>query len=162
MKDTICNVNADDLSLCLDIIRRSFATVAEEFGLTKENCPGHTAFMKPEKLREKFDAGDRMYLCDAKNGSVGFFSLKQTGPSVWELDHLSVLPEYRLQGIGEAMLRFAFQTVKENGGEVIRIGIIEENTRLKRWYERFGFVSTGTKRFAHLPFTVGFLELRLL
>lgn len=76
MKDTICNVNADDLSLCLDIIRRSFATVAEEFGLTKENCPGHTAFMKPEKLREKYDAGDRMYLCEAEDRPVGFLELR--------------------------------------------------------------------------------------
>ena len=161
MKIVIRHISKEDLPVCLTIIHQGFATVAEEFCLTKENCPGHTAFMKPEKLREKYDAGDRMYLCDAEDKSVGFFSLKQTGPSVWELDHLAVLPECRRQGIGEAMLRFARQTVKENGGEVIRIGIIEENTRLKRWYERFGFISTGTKQFAHLPFTVGFMELPL-
>ena len=160
MKNAIRRISQEDLSVCLSIIHQGFATVAEEFGLTEKNCPGHTAFMKPEKLREKYDAGDRMYLCEADDRPVGFFSIKQTGPSVWELDHLSVLSEYRRRGFGEAMLRFVCQTVKKNGGEVIQIGIIEENTRLKRWYERFGFVATGTKRFAYLPFTVGFMELR--
>ena len=60
----------------------------------------------------------------------------------------------------DASAKKIIDTVKKNGGEVIQIGIIEENTRLKRWYERFGFVATGTKRFAYLPFTVGFMELR--
>ena len=41
----------------------------------------------------------------------------------------------------------------------LRIGIIEENVRLRAWYEGLGFVHTGTRVFAHLPFTVGFMEL---
>ena len=41
----------------------------------------------------------------------------------------------------------------------LRIGIIEENVRLRAWYEGLGFAHTGTRVFAHLPFTVGFIEL---
>lgn len=36
----------NQLPECMDIIHKSFATVANEFGLTKENCPMHTSFMK--------------------------------------------------------------------------------------------------------------------
>ena len=161
MKDTICNVNADDLSLCLDIIHRSFATVAEDFGLTESNCPGHTAFMKPEKLQAKYDAGNRMFLFYMEGKPVGFFTLRQIDVETWELDHLAVLPEYRCQGIGAALLRYAMTVVAHNNGSIIKIGIIEENAQLKRWYEKFGFIATGTERFAHLPFTVGHMELRL-
>lgn len=44
---------AEQLPICLDIIHKSFQTVAEDLHLTRENCPGHTAFMPPEKLRAK-------------------------------------------------------------------------------------------------------------
>ena len=149
------------MPLCLNIIHRSFATAAEDFGLTKDNCPGHTAFMKPEKLQAKYDAGDRMFLSYTEGKPAGFFSLRQIDVKTWELDHLAVLPEYRCQGIGAALLRYARTVVAQNNGSIIKIGIIEENTRLKHWYEKFGFVATGTECFAHLPFTVGHMELRL-
>jgi ribosomal protein S18 acetylase RimI-like enzyme len=29
-----------------------------------------------------------------------------------------------------------------------------ENTRLKRWYEGYGFRETAVKKYPHLPFTV--------
>ena len=40
-------LQAADLPACLEVIRKSFATVAEEFGLTPENCPTHTSFVAP-------------------------------------------------------------------------------------------------------------------
>gem|GEM_PF-6140378 len=36
----ICKVTESiQLNTCLDIIHKSFQTVADEMGLTKENCP---------------------------------------------------------------------------------------------------------------------------
>ena len=46
------------------------------------------------------------------------------------------------------------------GGNVLKLGIIEESTVLKNWYIAQGFVHTGTKKFDHLPFTSGYLEWR--
>lgn len=40
----IYNVEKNELSECLDVIHQSFCTVAEQFGLTQENCPKHTSF----------------------------------------------------------------------------------------------------------------------
>ena len=45
MKVSIEKVTASELSECLEVIHQSFRTVAEEFGLTQENCPKHTSFM---------------------------------------------------------------------------------------------------------------------
>ena len=89
---------------------------------------------------------------------MGFFSLKQLDGETWELDHLAVLPEYRHHRIGQELLDYAEKTVHEQNGKLLKIGIIEENERLKEWYLQNGFESTGTKRFEHLPFTVGFME----
>ena len=43
----------------------------------------------------------------------------------------------------------------------INIGIVEENKVLRKWYESFGFVYTGTKKFDFFPFTCGYMEKNL-
>ena len=154
-------IKPDVLNTALRIIRNSFATVADAFHLTKENCLGHTAFIALEKLKIKYDSGERMYIYYADSVPVVFFSLKQLGNETWELDHLAVLPEYRHCGIGKELLEFAEKTIQAQNGKLLKIGIMEENVKLKQWYMRNGFLSTGTKRFAHLPFTVGFMEKRI-
>ena len=83
---------AEQLPICLDIIHKGFQTVAEDLHLTRENCPGHTAFMPPEKLRAAFDGGCSLFLCRYQNTFAGCFSLHPTADGA-TLDHLAV---YRL------------------------------------------------------------------
>ena len=86
---------------------------------------------------------------------------RQNDDSV-ELNNLAVLPEYRHLGIGKELVDYSI-TYSKNilGANKIKIGIVEENTILKEWYEKIGFVHTGTKKFEHLPFTVGFMEIEI-
>ena len=146
---------------CLDIIQRSFITVADGFGLTKDNCPSHTAFMPLEKLVEQYADGRAMFLYEKSDEKVGYFSIRINGNSA-ELDNLAVLPSYRHFGIGREIIEFAKKYASEHlcAGK-LTIGIIEENTVLRNWYKNLGFVHTGTKKYPHLPFTVGFMEISL-
>ena len=50
------------------------------------------------------------------------------------------------------------EEVRRAGGGTICIGAMYENRKLVRWYERQGFSITGTRKFAHLPFVVCFME----
>lgn len=50
------------------------------------------------------------------------------------------------------------EEVRRSGGGTICIGAMYENRKLVRWYERQGFSITGTRKFAHLPFVVCFME----
>ena len=158
----IVKVNSkEQLNVCLDIIHRSFITVADEFNLTKENCPNHTAFISIDKLNKQYDSGADMFLNNHNGAYVGYFSLVDNGESV-ELNNLSVLPKYRHLEIGKEMVEYAKDYVTNNtAAKRITIGIIEDNTVLKNWYESLGFLHTGTKRFKSLPFTVGFMEFML-
>ena len=153
--------NKEQLNICLDIIRSSFITVVEEFGLSENNCPSHTAFMTIDKLQKQFDDGRPMFLFYQDAISVGYFSLAKCSNEEWELINLAVLPEYRHLGIGKALVDYAVTTVKNNGGNKISIGIIEENIKLKNWYMKYGFNYISTRNFEHLPFTVGIMELNL-
>ena len=150
----------EQLNICLEIIRSSFITVAEEFGLTENNCPSHTAFMTIDKLEKQYDVRP-MFLFYKDEIPVGYFSLAKCNADEWELNNLSVLPEYRHLGIGKTMVDYAVEMVKNYGGNKISIGIIEENTKLKDWYLKLGFTHISTRKFEHLPFTVGFMEINI-
>lgn len=153
--------NKKQLNICLEIIHSSFITVAKEFRLTENNCPSHTAFMTMDKLEKQFEDGSPMFLFYQNDMSVGYFSLKKFSDEEWELNNLAVLPEYRHLGIGKAMVDYAVVMVKNYGGTKISIGIIEENITLKNWYLNLGFKCISTRKFEHLPFTVGFMEMKL-
>lgn len=79
-----------------------------------------------------------------------------------EMNNLAVLPEYKHIGIGKELVNYAIRYSNNILGEnIIKIGIVEENTSLKEWYKQLGFVNTGTKNFNNLPFAVGFMEIKI-
>ena len=153
--------NKEQLNICLEIIHSSFMTVAKEFGLTENNCPSHTAFITIDKLKKQFADGRPMFLFYQGDIPVGYFSLAKCSDEEWVLNNLAVLPEYRHLGIGKTIVDYAVAMVKSCGGNKISIGIIEENTKLKDWYLKLGFAHISTRKFEHLPFTVGLMELNL-
>ncbi len=159
MKSMIRQMGEQDLPECLAVIHQSFQTVACEFGLTPDNCPTNGAFMPCSRLENDYRNGDLLYGFYEGIKIVGFMQLARKDDETYELEKLAVLPEFRHHGYGRAMIRFSKQKVQELHGSRIRIGIIEENERLKTWYESNGFIHTGTRVFPHLPFTVGFMEL---
>lgn len=154
----IYEADTDDLPECLGVIHRSFATVAQEFSLTPENCPKHTAFLPLSYLQTQKEWGWRMFLLLAGRKIIGYVSLSEEGAGTFELHHLAVLPEYRHKGFGKRLLDHAVAAAKASGGRRLNIGILEESTVLKNWYVANGFTPVGRKKFDHLPFTTGFLE----
>lgn len=150
----------EQLDICLGIIHKSFQTVADELHLTKENCPSHTAFLPIEKLITQFENKTPMFLYRCEDCFAGYFSLSVCEDDI-ELNNLAVLPAYRHLGIGRKMVEYAIAYSKNMGVNKLKIGIVEENMMLKQWYEQLGFVHTGTKKFEHLPFTVGFMETEI-
>ncbi|MBR3818765.1 MAG: GNAT family N-acetyltransferase [Clostridia bacterium] len=129
--------------------------------MTENNCPSHTAFMTIDKLEKQFDDNRPMFLFYQEDIPVGYFSLTKCNDGEWELNNLAVLPEFRHSGIGKALIDYAVARVKNYDGNKISIGIIEENTKLKEWYLKLGFKHISTRKFEHLPFTVGFMELEV-
>ena len=69
----------------------------------------------------------------------------------------AVLPEYRYCGIGRELLEHAYESAKNQGCKRINIGIVEENKRLRKWYEQNGAIHIGTKKYDFFPFTCGYM-----
>lgn len=95
---------------------------------------------------------------DKKGDTTGYYSLCIQEDGRCELNHLSVLPEYRHSGIGEKLLKHAMLCAASFGCEKLCLGLVEENVVLRKWYERFGFLHTGVQKFDFFPFTCGYME----
>lgn len=156
----IREVSKADIPECVEVIRESFRTVADELGFTPENAPRFTAFATTgERLLAQLDDKDRhmyAYVCDGD--IAGYFSLLVKDGGSCELNNLCVLPEHRHKRIGAELLERAFEAARALGCGRMEIGIVEENKVLRRWYEGSGFVHTGTEKFDFFPFTCGYME----
>lgn len=148
----------DDLAKVLDVIHQSFETVAAEFGITRENFPRHTVFMPIEYLQNHMSWGWKMFGLYEDEKLVGYASLSKEGDGVYELHNLAVLPQCRNKGYGKMLLDHMKEAVHKENGQKIKLSMIEENTKLKNWYTANRFIHMGTRKFDHLPFTVGFME----
>ena len=159
----IKKIKADDIAECVKVIKDSFLTVAEEFGFTAENAPRFTAFsVNEERLLWQMNTEHRpMYAFYYNENIVGYYSLLLQKNHECELNNLCVLPSHRHKGIGEKLLNSAFEEAGRLGCTKINIGIVEENTVLRKWYETFGFVHTGTEKYDFFPFTCGYMEKSL-
>lgn len=157
-------ITEKDIPKCVNVIKESFLTVANEFGFTPENAGRFTAFATNEErlkwhlLKEKRP----MYAFYEDNKIVGYYSLLLQENKECELNNLCVIPAYRHKKIGAKLLEHSFNTACELGCIKMNIGIVEENTVLKKWYEIFGFTHTGTQKFDFFPFTCGYMEKDLV
>ncbi|HOJ78589.1 MAG TPA: GNAT family N-acetyltransferase [Bacillota bacterium] len=151
-------ISNTELEESLEVIRNSFLTVAEELNLTKENCPTNPAFVEFSDLKVLRDKGVWFYGLFVDEVQIGFVAVEKANEEVYYLEKLAVLPQYRHRGYGRRLMDFVSEQVKSWNGRKLSIGIINENERLKRWYQQYGFVEQSQKRFPHLPFTVCFME----
>ena len=118
--------------------------------------------MTEEWLLWQMEGEHRLMFADVEDGIIrGYYSLKLLDSGECELSNLSVLPKYRHQGIGEKLLKHAMDTARKQHCKVINLGIVEENTVLRQWYERNGAVHTGTEKYDFFPFTCGYMKFCL-
>lgn len=159
----IREMSLEDIPDCVRVIKTAFSTVAEEFHITPENAPRFTAFAtNEERLQWQYQNEHRPMFVYCEDGKiVGYYSLLFSDNAECELNNLSVLPEYRHNGIGAKLLEHAFLQSRAENCSIMNIGIVEENQILRSWYESFGFVHKETKKFDFFPFTCGYMQKNL-
>ena len=156
--------NKHDFDALTQFLNESFATVALEFGLTKENCPTNNAFITREALKSQLIENREFYTCIMNGQTVGFIAIEKSlnTPDIFYIEKLAVIPAYRHQGIGRQLMDFATHRIVKLGGKSISIGLINSNSILKNWYIKQGYVVRSVKAFDHLPFEVCFMEKQIL
>ncbi len=159
----IREVIREEIPACVQVIRKSHRTVADQYGFTMENAPRYVAFATDERrLLWHMDNEHRLMFLDEEDGVIcGYYSLLMKENGECELGNLSVLPEYRHRGIGTELLKHAMETARKQSCTVMRLSIVEENTVLREWYEQNGAIHTGTEKYDFFPFTCGYMKILL-
>jgi GNAT superfamily N-acetyltransferase len=153
-------LTSSEIKSSVKVIQDSFSTVANDFGLTIQNCPTNSAFIKEYDLLKMEEKGANMFGLFKEENQIGFVALEKSSSNsaLFYLEKLAVLPEYRNKGYGRLLMNFALDEARKNNGKKISIGIINENLKLKKWYIDYGFIELTVKQYPHLPFDVCLLE----
>jgi len=147
----------DDMDLLASLIREAFRDVAERFNLTPENCPTHPSNCTADWIRSALEKGVLYFILEGGKGPCGCVALERANSHLCYLERLGVLPAFRGQGFGKALVRHALEKAQALGAKNMEIGIISEQKELENWYNRLGFSNKGRKQFKHLPFEVTFM-----
>ncbi len=162
LSDDISQMGESEYETASEVIRKSFATAAKEFNLTEQNCPTHGSFIKLSRLLYESKNGSLFFAYYHEGNIIGTLELTDRGNGLWFLGKLSVLPEYRRNGYGKSLLDFADNYVKEKKGIAIFLSIINENLRLREWYEKSGYNYIGFEKFESLPFVSGYMKKEII
>ena len=158
---TIREIAADELEHGAEVIRESFKTVAKELGLNRDNIPNHPSFMTVEQLKQLIEKGIKYFGLFLDGKQIGSVAVEKSDDSVYFLQKLAVLPEYRQMGYGRKLTNFVIDYVKNNGCKKLALGIWDRQAELKEWYRRLGFKVNSTREFEHLPLTVCLMDMEI-
>ena len=148
----------EDASVLAGTIQRSFQDVADRFGLTRENAPRHPSNYTVDWVLKDMNRGVVYFVLKDNGRVVGCAALEAAGSDICYLERLAVLPEHRKQGFGKTLVDHILSEARVRKARSVNIGIIAEQTELKDWYRRIGFVEGESKDFPHLPFRVTFMS----
>jgi ribosomal protein S18 acetylase RimI-like enzyme len=143
------------------IISRANKDIADTFGLTLKNNPKHPSFSTKDWVLSDMERGEVYFLCRKNGVNIGCVAFEQPQPGSSYLNRLSVLPEYRHEGVGELLVQHVLEHSRAKNIKTVSIGIIAKHTVLKNWYLKLGFIEGETKIFDHLPFDVTFMTYEL-
>lgn len=157
----ISSIKDTELAACLETIHRAFGINCERFGFTKENYPSCAAFMTLEELQREKENGTHIYGAWVEDKLVGSVQIKKDANRVYTFKRFAVLPEYQHGGIGKALVAHCIDRATTYGGVAIRLLMIHENEKLRRFYESLGFHLVNTYRDDDHPFLCGIYQIDL-
>lgn len=141
-----------DSNIITNILNQAFMTVAQEFQFTKENAPTFPAFINSDRIEQSLENGLKMYGYRIDEKIIGCVGFSHHQDEIFFIERLSVLPEYRHAGIGKKLMQFAETNIKEFGGKIIEIHVVDKNLKLREWYKALHFAEIRIDEIKTLPF----------
>ena len=151
----------NDREILVKLIRESFRDVARRFSLTVDNCPKHPSNITSSWIESDISRDVQYFILYVDENPIGCVGIEKPSADVCYIERLSVIPKMRGKHFGVSLVKHALKYAASKRAIKVSIGIIDEQTELKKWYRKLGFVETQTKSFSHLPFTVCLMEFEL-
>ena len=158
----IHSVEEYQLPMCLEALHAAFGESAKRFGYTKESYPSSGAYVTLDQLKQAKAQGVHMYAACVEGGRVaGYVQLEKLEVGVYAFRRFAVLPEYQKLGIGRALVSHCRDRATLYGGKKLTLIMINENEKLKEFYESNGFRTVDIRNDGAYPFEYAVMELEL-
>jgi N-acetylglutamate synthase-like GNAT family acetyltransferase len=132
-------IEIKDSKIITDILNKAFMTVALQYNFTKETVERFPAFMGYEIIENQLKNGLKMYGYNIDNKIVGCGGYSFYKEQIYIIERLGTLPECRHMGIGKKLMKFIENNIKENGGEIAEIHVVDINEILVEWYKNMKY-----------------------
>jgi N-acetylglutamate synthase-like GNAT family acetyltransferase len=148
--DNIIKLN--DSKIIMDILNKAFMTVAKQYNFKKENAPTFPAFISSDRIDTFLNNGLKMYGYKTNNQIIGCVGYSYYQDQIYFIERLATLPEYRHSGVGKNLMQFTENRIKEIGGKIAEIHVVDKNTTLREWYKKLDYVEIRVDEIKALPF----------
>jgi diamine N-acetyltransferase len=146
---------ADDSELLAELGAHTFhAAYAENTRPESLAAFIESAFGASHQAAELSEPGVVFFIAEVRGMAVGYVKL-QAGVSVpgisavnpMELGRIYTSPEWYGRGIGTRLMQTCIDEARQNGHDVLWLGVWEHNPRARVFYRKWGFVEVGAHRF---------------
>ena len=160
----VLRLEESNLPEAATVIRQSFATVVQTYGLNRQEWPTHPGFMNIDGL-VKFYHSRQMYGLFEGTSMIGYTALSEYNDSTLQLWHLCILPHRRGLGLGRLMVDHAkAETVAYIGhpptidSPLLALAFMNVDKGLRSWFEKQGFIYRGCLNHGRIPYAYGWME----
>ncbi|MDR0301512.1 MAG: GNAT family N-acetyltransferase [Treponema sp.] len=145
-------IEINDSKIITEILNRAFMTVAKQYNFTKENAPTFPAFINSDRIDASLNNGLKMYGYKTNNQIIGCVGYSYYKDQIYFIERLATLPEYRHSGIGKSLMEYAEDRIKDIGGKIAEIHVVDKNATLREWYKKLYYVEMRIEEIKTLPF----------
>lgn len=148
-----------DASMLNFLIRQCYQDIAARLNLTPENWPEHPSNSSLETVQKDFSNGISFFIKIDRGIPSGCIGLAKVSEDMVHVVRLGVLPGRRRRGFGKELLESAILEAGNLGAKRVGATIIAEDTELKKWYCKLGFMEIETRNVKDFPYQVTLLEV---
>ena len=96
--------------------------------------------------------GLKMYWYKTDDNIVGCAGYSYYKEDIYFIERLAILPEYRHLGVGKKLMKYVENKIKDIGGKIVEIHVVDKNIVLREWYKKLNYVEIRIDEIKTLPF----------
>lgn len=155
----------EEIEVCLkeahSLMIEASTMVADELGMTKENCPTFSGFMNWSSFRNATLIDVEMLGYKLGNQLVAYGAVDLKKADRPTLRFIAVDPKFQHCGLGRMVMNQLEQRLISHGIMHSHLGAIAENKKLIKWYETLGYKIKRTMKLGKSDYHVCMMKKEL-
>jgi ribosomal protein S18 acetylase RimI-like enzyme len=132
-----------DIDAIVRVVNDAYRGTSKAPGWTNESALLAGQRTDPSSVQALMQSGV-VLIARGEHAAIGCVALQPRDGDEWYLSMLAVDPEVQTSGLGKSIMSAAEAFARARGARRIKISVVNARDTLLAWYERRGYVRTGT------------------